>query len=284
MQHRKELPRHLPIGKRTPLSSRNWSGAIVPALSGRRFSRIAASWEVPRLPRRPQADAEDAMISIWIGLGGWQAWSKSMPHMGTEHGWDDDGKLVHRFWCQWWLGKDSEDGWLSWIVQGVNIEPGDEILCHLAVVGENTVEFYFLNRRTGQLAGVQAVAPRPPTGSSSQWIVERPMRVEPAIRGKHSARSGAKSSILSQRLQPVGLHPLPPIKEVILRDCVTRLGTSADFRLRTLQDATPVSLIDWQRGGVAGVAPHYRMPAAETDTDCDVRWKIERRLRKAIRP
>ena len=245
-KERDDLPRHFRLVQRHGEASHNWSGAVVPAVSGRRFTRVAARWRVPKLPGKPHVGESDAMVSIWIGLGGWLQWSDSMPQMGSEHGWDDNGKPVHRLWCQWWQGKNNDDGWLSWIVDGLVIEPGNEILCHLALIEDNVVECYFLNRDTKELAGVLGTGSRPVVGSTAEWVVEQPMRVEFApgagnvlVNGYSGVRGGGA---VAPQLRPVGPHPLPEFKTVILRDCAARLGNDGDFRRRTLADADPITL------------------------------------------
>jgi hypothetical protein len=252
---RSGAPSHFSVIRRNEASSLNWSGAVVPAVSGRRFTRIAAWWQVPPLPDKPEHGG--ALISLWIGLGGWQGWSNSMPHMGSEHGWGLDGKPLNRLWCQWWQGKDIQDGWISWILEGPELTQGDEIFFYLAVTDANTVECYFLNANTKQLAGVRGTSDRPVIGSSAEWVVERPMHIQHAP----GSSSGVRRTTSPVHLEPVGLYPLAQVKSITMHECAARLGDAGDFRRRNLADSDLIELIS-RAPGLPG-------------TYCELRPKIE---------
>jgi hypothetical protein len=198
-------------------------------------------------------------MSMWLGLGGWQGWSNSMPHMGSEHGWNEKGEKIQRLWCQWWQGRDDQSGWISWIVTGLDLNEGDEIVCHLAVTDANSVECYFLNQTTGTLAGVMGRSTRPVVGSSSEWVVEQPVRFDYDD---------------GQNLQQIGWYPLASLDPVSLRICASRLGDVAEFRRRTLADADLIEMVGHTPGGEGTVSPlqaqierPYREPVLTVSSD-----------------
>ena len=167
--------------------SRNWAGAIVPAVGGRRFTAIIGSWKVPKVAK---TGSDWGLVSIWIGLGGSRPASHSMPQIGSEHGWDGE-KEIHRLWCQWWLG-DNSAGYLSHVFEpSLKLEPGVEITCSLSVdASGKTVEFDWScsNARYGTIGK----SVRPVIADSANWIVERPTEVwenpdpaKPLRLGKH---------------------------------------------------------------------------------------------------
>jgi hypothetical protein len=248
---RADPPRNFRMAKRGLVSSLNWSGAVVPADSGRRFTRVAAQWRVPSLDQ--SKPLSDSLVSIWIGLGGWLPWAHPMPQMGSEHGWTRENKPVNRLWCQCWQGRTDGDGWLSRIVYGLEIEPHQEILCHLAVLDDGSVEFYFFNSETKKLAGVTAKVGKPVVGSTAEWVVEPPTRVDydddlPGDDLSDSARTSA-----GRRLRQIGPHPLPDFAPLIMENCAARLGGATDYRRRRPSDGYEIMLIGRSSPGSAQV-------------------------------
>ncbi len=201
--------------------SRNWAGAVVPATGGERFSLVTGSWTVPKV-ERPANHQHDRhrYVSIWVGLGGSYQASNSMPQVGSEHGWDGT-KLIHRLWCQWWLGPGRKAGYLSHYVENVTLVPGDPITVWLDVhPGGTAVSFHWAcgDKRYG----VEATAIAPVMADSANWIVERPTEVMASPQGPLTG----------------GRHPLPlfpragggeiPSGEVVvsMTECLARLGPS----------------------------------------------------------
>jgi hypothetical protein len=157
--------------------SRNWSGAVARARQGQRFDRVIAGWTVPSL-LGTVPEVLPAIQSIWVGMGGHARWSNSMPQLGTEHGWDKNGKPFHRFWCQWWLG-DDRDGFLASIIKPIAApeepEPCQQILVSMVALDPRLV---LLHLRYGDFVfGVKAIGKRPYVGSSAEWTAERPTEV-----------------------------------------------------------------------------------------------------------
>lgn len=165
------------------LHSRNWSGAVVPATGGERFSLITASWEVPDVAH--PAGLEHSYVSVWIGLGGSYRASRSMPQMGSEHGWDGvEKKPIHRLWCQWWLGAGDSGGYLSHYIDEAlaPLQAGDRITCWLevdAAAMNVTYHWQWTRKSDGFTKEFSATDSRgvPVIADSADWIVERPTEV-----------------------------------------------------------------------------------------------------------
>ena len=218
------------------LSSRNWSGAVVPASSDRQFTRIVGAWSAPDIGRHPPDGNPTQLISIWLGIGGAEPWSDSMPQVGSEHGWIG-GKEVHRFWVQWWQGHNP-DGFLSSLVTNIAIAAGDRMMFSLSVDddGDNKRVRFHVKRcakqgTPGALAGILASSDRPAIASSADWVAERPTEV---VFGQPVGGY--------RPLVPLHPRPLPPCVGVFMDQCVARLGPQTDPRVRRPFDAALVSL------------------------------------------
>ena len=219
--------------------SRNWSGAVVPAESGLEFNRVGGGWKAPANEGRFDAtNAKPSQMSVWVGLGGARLWEKSLPQMGSEHGYDGNG-LVDRLWVQWWLGESSGKAALSSWVQGIRCQAGDEILCMITVTAPQVVEFYFKNQTTGELAGVRGTGARPVIGASAEWVVERPTYLAYACNVPGAVEHGADPHALISN----GLFALPKFEMVEMHDCAATLGDGASLRARTLADADVITML-----------------------------------------
>ena len=197
-----------PISTQAHVFSRNWAGSIVPALGGRRFTAIAGSWRVPDIGAKTD---EWSLVSIWVGLGGARQASRSMPQIGSEHGWID-GEPVHRLWCQWWLGSDSA-GYLSHLVEtDAPLAVGEEITCSLSV-DSSGMNVAFLWAHGGKRYETTGTSTRPVMADTANWIVERPTEV------------WAEDVDGGRRLKLGSRYPLPPFSEVVtMEGCLARLG------------------------------------------------------------
>ena len=226
--------------------SRNWSGVVVPATGGKRFSLITASWKVPHVTK--PSNREHSYISIWIGLGGSYRASRSMPQMGSEHGWDGaTGTAVNRLWCQWWLGAENSAGYLSHYIDvgQASLLAGDTITCWLEVdPGGITVKYHWRWTRNNTTTDFCAEDTRgvPVMADTANWIVERPTEVIVNAKKPSGYELG-------------GHHPLPVIHAAgggilpsgdvaaTMEDCIARLGPGgADELVRQPIDGQLVSL------------------------------------------
>lgn len=103
-------------------TSRNWSGAVIAARDGGRFSEVHGHWTVPHAAPPPGADLGTPppggvwKQSVWIGLDGYRLCSRSLPQVGTASLYDpalhgqpdpDDPAAIyageHYLWVQWWV-------------------------------------------------------------------------------------------------------------------------------------------------------------------------------------
>lgn len=179
---------------------------------------------------RPASPAHNSYVSIWIGLGGSYRASRSMPQMGSEHGWNGQtGQPVHRLWCQWWLGVGNSGGYLSHYIEEAEAQlaAGDRVTCWLEVdPTEITVTYHWLwtsqPGRTTKHFIARDIRGVPVMADSADWIVERPTEV-----------------IANAGVYELGRHhPLPKFQRpdgsalgtgeiaVTMHDCLARLGPS----------------------------------------------------------
>ncbi len=254
------------VSTRSHAFSRNWSGAIVPATGGERFTRIEGSWSVPRFGGRSHHD-ETSLVSIWIGLGGSRMASHSMPQMGSEHGWLE-GKAVHRLWCQWWLGNATK-GYLSHFIDGFDVPVEQKVKCSLDVAPDGkTVSFFWTVGASTW--GASATCDRPVMADTANWIVERPSEVFEAIPPR-KYRIGER-------------HPLPVLttqdggvlgdgeEATTMEDCSALLGAKGQ---RYPGDGRLVSLRSIDRGSgrlFTELEPVLRLtPGVRVDTTMTIR-------------
>jgi hypothetical protein len=135
-------------------TSRNWSGAVIGARDGGLFTRVAASWKVPRAegPDRREPACPPGGVwqqSVWIGLDGYRLASRSLPQIGTVSQYGPRGERYY-LWVQWWV-RDAFFGEIE--VQGFPVAAGDEIFVSLDVVARDNVRFHAINRRATPDAG-----------------------------------------------------------------------------------------------------------------------------------
>lgn len=163
--------------------SQNWSGAVVLAHGGMRFTSVWGSWRVPT-PRAP-AGADPArpppggqyQCSSWIGLDGHRLHSVSMPQMGTTQALELVGgawTAKVSVWHQWWT-RGQNFPFVT--LESFALDPEDEVIATLTVVNPLKVRFTIKNQSKGDCALVEwsADSPLAPVeGSAAEWIVERP--------------------------------------------------------------------------------------------------------------
>jgi len=187
-------------------TSRNWSGAYVLPHGGKRFTRVVGRWQVPNI--RPGSGPNPKSLpfrcSVWIGLDGKKAWTRSMPQVGTLQTLRTDGSAEDpTLWWQWWLrhGQSAPRN-----ITGVSVRSGDVVLCSLSVVSANEVRFHVKNKHTGYFATVAVSEPEPVHGSSAEWILERP----------------ADEGLSRGPSDPGPLFPLPDYGTITFECCAAR--------------------------------------------------------------
>jgi hypothetical protein len=204
-RHRSQIPRASNTGRAFGgsawESSSNWSGAILTARDGERFSAVTGRWTVPdarasesATPPIPGPDAAppSRRCSVWIGLDGHRLISRSLPQIGTTTAeiFENGQRRVEAYaWAQWWV-RGEQFGEMQF--EGFKVSPGQDVTCWLALHDENRAVLCIRNERTGAEDGVlwrsgpaEAGAPpnaamqvhpeaAPVAGMAAVWIVERP--------------------------------------------------------------------------------------------------------------
>jgi hypothetical protein len=233
--------------------SRNWSGAIATARDGERFTALTARWRVPGVREGtdappaipgPEGSPPSRRCSVWIGLDGHSAMSRSLPQIGTTttEVFAAEGRTVECYaWAQWWVRGESYG---EVIFRGFHVSPGDEMRAWLALHAPDRVVMCIRNLTSGAedavmwksgaqpgIAGTQVHAEGAPVqGQAAAWIVERPTVM------------GATD-----------LYPLPDFDAVTFEDCIA--GLRAPFQpfhevadLRDLSCSRLVRMVDRRAG------------------------------------
>lgn len=185
-------------------TSGNWSGAIIAANGGQRFTRAWGAWRVPA-PGLPQGvagqggPAPEYHCSAWVGLDGHRLGSVSLPQLGTTsiRAAGAGGPQVSALaWHQWWV-RGQNYGPVTF--DNLDLDIGDEVICSLAVLSRTKVRFHIKNQTKGPLVTDQWDVERPEwpvEGSAVEWITERPTRMDSDV-----------------------LYPLPDYGAVDFSDC-----------------------------------------------------------------
>ncbi len=175
-------------------TSRNWSGAFITPRDGRMFTEVHGSWTVPLVSAASGVTADNEYrSSTWIGLDGQRRYlHSSLPQIGTAQFVNvhtGTSTLSTTSWWQWWLRDHSNPP----VTLSLTVNPYDEVIASLIVVGETLVKFIIKNVTTGQVcspfirSAPTATMPNPPSlvqvrvsGATAEWVVERPTALPPA--------------------------------------------------------------------------------------------------------
>lgn len=162
-----------------PELSHNWSGGYVTASRDDRMVQVVGRWIAPSIALGDGTNEQGLphRCSIWIGIDGRARWAASLPQLGSEHTvFLGRQAQTHRLWWQWWTPGRS----YPFYINGIAIEPGDPILCHLRMDGRQRAIFHVKNDHPDRrkLATIAAICEHPIEGNSAEWIVERPNRPE----------------------------------------------------------------------------------------------------------
>lgn len=164
-------------------SSRNWSGAYLVANRYRRFTVVAAAWNVPS-PEAPISSSgvlvDDCYQAVtWVGLDGNFRRSRSLPQAGTTQSVEVVGgvpaKPTYAVWFQWWV-RDQLYPPVKFDPAKYPLAEGDEVICILLVDSmSNAVFILMANVKKFWTApllfrGVNQ-AGLPVEGSTAEWIV-----------------------------------------------------------------------------------------------------------------
>lgn len=208
-------------------TSSNWSGAYILPSRGDRFSRVVGRWEAPKIKpgTGPNPSGLPFRCSVWIGLDGKKAWTRSMPQVGTVHTVACDGTPADpKLWWQWWV-RDGHSA--PHDISGVPVRTGDEVLCSLTVVSPHEVRFHVKNRNTGTFAGFAVSEPVPLRGATAEWVVEQPSDPQDDMKAGKGRRA----------LEP--LFPLPDYGSVLFRQCAAQAAAVPGLESRYHPLRTP---------------------------------------------
>ena len=217
-----------PHAVRLPETSQNWSGCYVVPNHGQRFAEVAGRWHVPNVTRGDGPATPDLpyRCSIWVGLDGKYRWAGSMPQIGSEHTVLAAGHpQADVLWWQWWVRGGNT---LPNYIDGIAIHPGDSVLCWLRMTAAARTVLHVKNLRTGDCATIGVTGDVPVTGSTAEWIVERP----------------ANPHVVDGTVQTGPLHPLPDFGTVALDGFAARGVSSAGSRTYVAPGARVISITE----------------------------------------
>ncbi|WP_270938198.1 G1 family glutamic endopeptidase [Falsiroseomonas oryzae] len=247
-----------PIASRRE-ASRNWSGAILGAREGCRFTAVTARWRVPdaaeSAPGAP-APIEGAFageplsrrVSVWIGLDGHRDIAGSLPQIGTTTAemFRDGRRWVETYaWAQWWVlgGNYGEVVFTDFAVR-----PGDEVACWLALHSPERVVMSIRNETRGTEDSVAWQSGPIPAGGGRADLMQLHARPAP-VDGMAAVWCVERPTVMGR----TDKYPLPDFGQVEFRDCIaggSRQGPHDALRyaavdmLRTLDQPRLVSMTD----------------------------------------
>jgi hypothetical protein len=204
-----------------PLTSTNWSGAVVNRPASESLVTVTGQWVVPSVS--PPATAWNGtgyndgiyIAAVWVGLDGWNG-TTDVLQAGTNSTVTVSGSVVTArsafSWIEWF-----GNGWTP--ESSFPVNPGESILCTVcAPFGNAHGTAMFVNQTTGLSMnfGIDPPAGVTLSGNVAEWIVEDP-----------GQPSGA-------------LYPFPNYGLTTFQNCSTG---SKDITLN-LHDACPMNLLD----------------------------------------
>jgi hypothetical protein len=264
-------------------TSRNWSGAVIAARDGGRFTRVVGAWKVPEAKlRNPPVPASrlhgDAYKqSVWVGFDGYRLCSRSMPQAGTTSAWDPEqaekaaaeGKEyngTYYLWAQWWV---REQWYGEAEIDGFVVQPGDRIEVTLEVMADRKdVRFVVFNRgrddtvppfavtifwTEGVYVGTVGTAPSGEIKPLGETNLERG---NAPVEGQHAVWCVERPSVMPsdaerKELKPhqVKAYALPAVSDSVFTRALAEMrlpdGTSVE---RDLTAARKIRMIEPVRG------------------------------------
>jgi hypothetical protein len=190
-----QLSFNIPTSGGRSETSQNWSGLVTHSAGGSPFVSAFGLWQVPAVSAPPGTHHGDFRCSTWVGLDGTRRSLPSMPQIGTtqrvhvKHGVT---KVVLEAWSQWWAL-----GGITRILpfDGFPLAVGDTVACGIDVVDPTKVNVSITNVTQGTHPYLRSMVPiiiplptGPPlvlntavTGTTAEWIAERPRRFAPPM-------------------------------------------------------------------------------------------------------
>jgi len=180
----------------TVMGSNNWSGAVLLANRGQRFTWITGGW-TPTAMTSPEGGAAERRTSVWIGFDGLLRHNQSLPQCGVTQRIPAGGQGTHSYtaWFQWWERPppNQRDRLVPPLeFHRFPIAAGDPIRCFLwATENGQAIGMLIVNLQTQcglRLVCNAAAGGRTPIeGSTAEWVVERPSMFDaPDALGRHA--------------------------------------------------------------------------------------------------
>jgi hypothetical protein len=190
-----QLSFNIPFSSGREETSENWSGLVTHSTDANAFRSVFGLWQVPAVSLPPGTNNGDFRCSTWIGLDGTKRSLPSMPQIGTtQQVWVEHGVVKTKFeaWSQWWaLGGITR-------IQPFDdfpITAGDVVACSIDVVSPTSVNVSITNITQGTHPYIRSMVPiiittpatapivlNPPvTGTTAEWIAERPRQFAPPM-------------------------------------------------------------------------------------------------------
>ena len=188
------------------MGSNNWSGAVLLANRGQRFTWITGTWRATAMDPAA-AGEEECRTSVWLGFDGLFRRSRSLPQCGVTQIIPARGAEPPRYvaWFQWW-----ERGRIVPPLEFPHfvIRPGDRLRCFLWTAG-GAIGALIVNLETQEGLRLRC-APHtgkagertPIDGSTAAWVVERPSKLDAADPDSRAA-----------------LYPVAPFGALTFEDC-----------------------------------------------------------------
>jgi Peptidase A4 family len=190
-----QLSFNVPFSSGREETSRNWSGLVAHSTGNNPFMSVFGLWQVPVVSAPMGMGSGDFRCSTWIGLDGTRRSLPSMPQIGTTqrvHVVRGVAKIDFEAWSQWWAV-----GGITRIqpFNGFPITGGDTVACSVDVVSPTLVNVSVTNITQGTHPYIRSMVPiviatpagapivlNPPvTGTTAEWIAERPREIAPPM-------------------------------------------------------------------------------------------------------
>ncbi|MGH9172143.1 MAG: G1 family glutamic endopeptidase [Acidimicrobiales bacterium] len=152
------LARPTAVGGVSATSSFNWSGYATVSSTKRFFTRVSASWTVPKVT----CTTEDRLAAVWVGLDGFS--DKTVEQDGTTSQCYE-GKPVYYSWYEMYPAGS--------VAVGKTVKPGDKITASVVRTGTS----YAIKVTDATTAGNNISLSETCSScldTSAEWIIERP--------------------------------------------------------------------------------------------------------------
>jgi hypothetical protein len=167
-------------------SSQNWSGTYVRPRGFSPMVLVQGEWTVPAASAPAGSGDGTYASSIWVGLDGHEAASRSLPQVGTGQYVTMTGGAAQPLLFAWWQWWDRDDPHAQQIVlKNFPVKARDRIYAQIQALTPTLVSVFLKNMRTGLALPMSYAAPPPVDrgvnilpvrveGRTADWIVERP--------------------------------------------------------------------------------------------------------------